>query len=82
MAIFDVNLDLEEKYIKTIEDIYKFVVIIIVFHILVHFSCDGKNYDYGFSGLLFNENFLNTLVIICIAFGVYHLIFKELLNFD
>ena len=82
MAIYDINLDLEEKYVTTIKNIYKYIVIIVVFHLLVHFSKTGKNYNFGFSGDLFNEHFLNTIIIICISVAVYHLIFNELININ
>jgi hypothetical protein len=78
MAIFDIRLP-NNKYIETVRGLYKYTVILIIFQILVSLSRRGKTLNFGFSGDILNENFLNTLCLLLISYLAYTLIFQELL---
>jgi hypothetical protein len=43
MAILDIYLDIDNEYINLIKDIYKVLVILIIFQLLVYFSNSQKN---------------------------------------
>lgn len=78
MAIFDIRLP-NNKYIETVRGLYKYTVILIIFQILASLSRRGKTLNFGFSGDILNENFLNTLCLLLISYLAYTLIFQELL---
>ena len=78
MAIFDIRLP-NSKYIETVRGLYKYTVILIIFQILASLSRRGKTLNFGFSGDILNENFLNTLCLLLISYLAYTLIFQELL---
>ena len=78
MAIFDIRLP-NKKYIETVRGLYKYTVILIIFQILVSLCKRGKTLNFGFTGDILNENFLNTLCLLLISYLAYTLIFQELL---
>ena len=78
MAIFELKLP-NDKYKDTIRGVYKYSVILIIFQILVCLSKNGKTFNFGFNGEILNENFLNTLCLVLIAYIAYTLVFQELL---
>jgi hypothetical protein len=80
--MFTINLGLAQEYTETIQHLYKYFCILILFHILVHFSRTGKSFNFGFSGELFNKNFINTLCLILVSYLAYSLIFKDLITFQ
>ena len=82
MAMFTINLGLAPEYTDTINHLYKYGTILLVLHILVHFSKTGKTCNFGFSGELFNKNFVNTLCLVLISYMAYSLVFKELILFQ
>ena len=79
MVLYNLNLDLDDKYVDAIRDIFKFCLVLIVFHILMYFS---KNKKYGIIGNIFNENFANTLVLVMISFASYHLVINEIIQIN
>ncbi len=82
MAIFDVYLDIPEDYLKTIQDVYKFSIILIVFQILVHYSFPGKNiFHSAFIGQPVNDEFSCLLIFILIGIAFYHLVAEKVLKF-
>ena len=78
MAIFELKLP-NDKYKDTVRGVYKYSVILIIFQILVCLSKNGKTFNFGFNGEILNENFLNTLCLVLIAYIAYTLVFQELL---
>lgn len=79
MVLYNLNLDLDDKYVDAIKDVFKFSLVLIVFHILMYFS---KNKKYGIVGNIFNENFANTLVLVMISFAAYHLVINEVIQIN
>jgi len=49
MAIFEIKLP-NDKYKDTINGVYKYTCILIIFQILVSLSKTGKTFNFGFSG--------------------------------
>ena len=81
MAIFDIRLP-NKKYVETVRGIYKYTVVLILFQILASLSKKGKTLNFGFSGNILNENFLNTLCLILIAYIGYMFVFHELVTIN
>jgi len=59
MAILNVYLDIDEEYVNLIKDIYKVLIILVVFQILVSFSTQ--------------KNIINNIfyIFIIIIFSIY-----------
>lgn len=78
MALFTIDIGLEEKQIKMVQDSFKYISLFIIFHILTTLS-NFKNY--GITGTkIFNENFLCFLLIVAITFMTYYLIILEIIE--
>jgi hypothetical protein len=79
MAIFNLHLDLDKEYIQLIKDLYKIIVILIVFQIIMYYSGNSKNILItAFSGNLLNDDFMTILIYIIISISAYYLIFDKL----
>ena len=78
MVFFDIILP-NKKYVELVRGLYKYTVILIIFHILISLSRNGKTINFGFGGNIFNENFVNTFCIFLISYLSFMLIFNELI---
>ena len=74
MAIFTIELNSNPM----IKDIYKYVFLITIFHILTY-TMDIKNYGLQ-SDILFNSDFIILLLIIAISVIAYYTIALEILE--
>jgi hypothetical protein len=82
MAIYEIHLQVEEEYKETIKNIYKFLVIVIVFHILMSLSYNGsKPILFGLTRELFNDDFMNLLLIGMISIISYYFVSEKLIKF-
>jgi hypothetical protein len=67
MAIFNINLDLDKDYISLIKDIYKILIILIIFQALLYYSESPKNIiNSALTGFLLNDDFMTLLIFIII----------------
>jgi hypothetical protein len=83
MAIFNINLDLDKDYISLIKDIYKILVILIIFQSLLYYSESPKNIiNSGLTGFLLNDDFMTLLIFIIIGLSGYYLVFDKVLNIN
>lgn len=83
MAIFNLYLDLDKEYIQLIKDLYKIIVILVVFQIIMYYSNSSKNIlSSAFSGNLLNDDFMTILIYIIISICAYYLIFDKVLNIE
>ena len=83
MAILDIHLDIDNEYINLIKDIYKVLVILIIFQLLVYFSNSQKNIvNSALTGFLLNDDFMTLLIFIVIGISSYYLIFDKLISFN
>jgi hypothetical protein len=83
MAIFNFYLDLDKDYIQLIKDIYKVIIILIVFQIIVHYSDCHKNIiNSALTGSLLNDDFMSLLVLVIISVSSYYLIFDKLISIN
>jgi hypothetical protein len=81
MAILNINLDLDKNYIDLLNDIYKSIVILIIFQVLIIYTNNSKNIlNSALSGNILNDNFMILLIYFIIGIGAYYLIFDKLLN--
>jgi hypothetical protein len=83
MAIIDIYLDIDSEYINLIKDIYKVLVIFILFHLLVYYSNAQKNIvNTALTGFLLNDDFMTLLIFIIIGICSYYLFFDKLVSFN
>jgi hypothetical protein len=83
MAIIDIYLDIDKEYINLIKDIYKVLVILIIFQLLIYSSMAPKNIiNSALSGSLLNDDFMTLLIFIVIGISSYYLIFDKLISFN
>jgi hypothetical protein len=83
MAIFNINLDLDKDYILLIKDIYKILVILIIFQALMYYSESPKNIiNSALTGFLLNDDFMTLLIFIIIGLSGYYLVFDKVLNIN
>jgi len=81
MAIVNINLDLDKNYINLLNDIYRAIIILVIFQILVSNSNNSKNIlNTALSGNIMNDDFMILLIYIIIGIGAYYLVFDKLLN--
>jgi len=83
MAIINLYLDFDKDYINLINDIYKIIVILIVFQLLMHYSNVPKNIlNSALTGSLLNDEFMTLLIFIIIGISSYYLIFDKVLSIN
>ena len=83
MAIFNINLDLDKDYILLLKDIYKILVILIIFQLLVYSSGMQKNIiTSALTGYLMNDEFMMLLIFVIMGICSYYLVFDKILNIN
>ena len=83
MAIINLYLDFDKDYINLINDIYKIIVVLIVFQVLMHYSNVPKNIlNSALTGSLLNDEFMTLLIFIIIGVSSYYLIFDKVLSIN
>lgn len=81
MAIYNLYLDLDDEYIKLIKDLYKTLVILIVFQGILHYGGVEKNIiNNALTGNLLNDQFMMLLIVVIISFSAYYLVFDRVLE--
>lgn len=80
MSIFNINLDLEQDYINLIKDLYKVIVILIIFQMLIYYSGSQKNIiNSALTGFILNDDFMTLLIYIIIGICGYYLVFDKII---
>lgn len=83
MAIFNLQLDFEQDYINLIKDVYKVLVILIIFQLLIYYSGSGKNIiSSALTGFVMNDEFMTLLIYVVISISAYYLIFDKVLSIN
>lgn len=83
MAILNFNLDLDKEYIDLLRDIYKVVVILIVFQTMIYYSNFQKTIlNSALGGTLLNDDFMTLLIYAIISVSSYYLIFDKLISIN
>ena len=83
MAIINLYLDFDKDYINLINDIYKIIVVLVVFQILMHYSNVPKTIlNSALTGALLNDEFMTLLIFIIIGISSYYLIFDKVLSIN
>ena len=81
MAIFNINLDLDKDYILLLKDIYKILVILIIFQLLVYSSGMQKNIiNSALTGYLMNDEFMMLLIFVIMGICSYYLVFDKIVS--
>lgn len=83
MAIYDFHLKSKEEYMVLVPDIYKYSVIILVFHFLMYHTYNGKVPPaFGLTKDFLNNDFLNFFMFLLLGFLFFHLVAKKILDFN
>tara|TARA_B100001287_G_C22546418_1_gene464621 strand:- start:210 stop:464 length:255 start_codon:yes stop_codon:yes gene_type:complete len=83
MALLTLNLDVDNNYKTLVEDLYRILGYLVIFHIFVCFNYGSRiPSNFGLSGNLFNDNFLSLCLIIVLTVLAYNLVFKYLIEVD
>jgi hypothetical protein len=83
MAIFNIYLDLDKDYINLIKDIYKILVILIIFQVLIFYSGASKNIiNSALTGSLLNDEFMSLLIFVIIGMSSYYLVFDKVVSIN
>jgi len=83
MAIINLYLDFDKDYINLINDIYKIIVILVVFQVLMHYSNVPKTIlNSALTGALLNDEFMTLLIFVIIGISSYYLIFDKVLSIN
>ncbi len=83
MAFYNIHLDVDTEYKETIKAIYKFLVVVCVFHILMYLSYKGsKPLLFGLTRELFNDDVMNFIFIGMISIISYYFVSEKLLKFE
>ena len=83
MAIYNIYIDLDKDYINLIKDLYKIIVVLITFQILVYYSKVQKNFlNSALTGTLLNDEFMTLLIFILLGVSSYYLIFDKILTIN
>lgn len=83
MSIFNINLDLEQDYINLIKDLYKVIVILIIFQMLIYYSGSQKNIiNSALTGFILNDDFMTLLIYIIIGICGYYLVFDKIITIN
>ena len=82
MAIYNLHLNSKQEYMDLVPEIYKYSVIILIFHILMHSTYKGKApIAFGLTKELLNNDFLNFFMFLLIGFLAFHLVAKKIIDF-
>lgn len=79
--IFLIETDLNYEYVDLLNDVIKYITVIVVIHILL-------NYEYGrrtalkLASGLFTDDFLNLLIFIILGLMAYNLVVRKLVVFQ
>lgn len=83
MAIFNIYLDFENEYINLIKDVYKILVVLIVFQILVYISNPNKLIiSNALTGGLLNDEYMTLIIFIIMGISSFYLIFDKIISFQ
>jgi len=83
MALFDIFLDINEEYKELIKDLYKVLIIIILFHLMIANSGNSKNFIInGLMGKALNDEFVVLCFFILLSIMGYYLIFDKIVSFQ
>ena len=82
MSVLNIHVPNFEENKELINDLYKYFVILVVFHVLMYFGTKAdKKLKFGFAGDLFNSDFITVLSFILISVAFYYLVGQELITF-
>ncbi len=81
MAIFTIDLNLNQEQTQMINDVFKYGSMLVIFHTLVYLANYKKgNNVFGLTGKFMNEDFLGFLLLFLITILAYYLIVTEIVE--
>jgi len=81
MSIITIHLPFSKEYVKMIQDIYKLLIIFIIFNILLFMSKLSKNdIASSLTGSILNDNYMLLVIYLVIGVMSYYLVFEKILK--
>jgi hypothetical protein len=82
MALFDIYLDINSDYKNLINDLYKILITLILFHLMITNSGNSRNFILnGLMGASINNDFIFLCFFIILSITGYYLIFDKIVSF-
>ena len=82
-SIVRVNINSNQNYVNLIKNMYMFLFVFLIWHLLLSLSYDKKQpLNIGLTGGLLNTNFVNFLLTGMISILSFYLIFQKILEFN
>jgi hypothetical protein len=80
MVLFTLYLGIDNKYVKVIQDIFKYSIILIIIHYLI--SSSKLNIKNLMQGAFMNKYFVELYTYVVVAVLAYHLVINELVSIN
>lgn len=85
MALFEIDIDTEQDNVDLVNDIIKYVFILVAFHVFMCLIYGGTPFYWGRSGgmgsNMFNDDFINVLLSLCFSILAYNIVLRKLIKF-
>ena len=83
MAIINLYLDFDKDYINLLKDLYKIIVILIIFQSMIYYSGAQKNIiNTALTGFLMNDEFMMLVIFVVISITAYYLVFDKIISIN
>jgi hypothetical protein len=83
MSIFNIYLDFDKDYINLLKDLYKIIVILIIFQSMIYYSGAQKNIiNTALTGFLMNDEFMMLVIFVVISITAYYLVFDKIISIN
>ena len=79
--IFLIETDLDYEYVDLLNDVIKYITVIIVIHVLLNYEY-GKKMALKLASGFFTDDFLNLLIFIILGLMAYNLVVRKLVVFQ
>ena len=79
--IFLVETELDYEYVDLLNDVIKYITVLVVLHLLLNYEY-GKKVTIKLTSGFFTDDFLNLLIFIILGFMAYNLVVRKLVVFQ
>ena len=77
MAIFEIDIGGNKTTKQTVSEMFKYGLMLMIFHIFTSLAYNGP-INFGIDGKLFNNNFLQLLILVGLTILAYNLVVEEI----
>lgn len=79
--IFLIETELDYEYVDLLNDVIKYITVLVIFHVLLNYEY-GKKAAIKLASGFFTDDFLNILIFLILGFMAYNLIIRKLIVFQ